>query len=300
MSAKRRALLRRGDTVGVVSPGFAVEAKPYRSGIARLRRMGYRVVEGRHVLASDGYLAGSDDERLADLVEMLRRPEVRAIWFARGGYGTARLLDRLPRGLLARSSKPMIGYSDLTALFAASLRVCDAPCLYGPVVTELGEPAHYHAPPLRAALAGEPTSLRLRRSDVLAEGRARGRLIGGNLTVLTHLCGTRFLPESRGAVLFLEETGEPAYRIDRMLTQLRQAGVLRGLAAVLLGRFSVPSRRKFPPDRPLETILREFLDPPRIPVVTGLPAGHLDGKQTLRLGGSAEIDTDARLLRFKP
>ena len=139
----------------------------------------------------------------------------------------------------------------------------------------------------------------MRRSDVLAAGRARGRLIGGNLTVLTHLCGTRFLPRSRGAVLFLEETGEQAYRIDRALTQLRQAGVLQGLAGVLLGRFCVPPRRKFPPDRPLQTILREFFEPLKIPVVSGLPVGHLEGKQTLRLGGSVEIETDARLLRCK-
>lgn len=133
---------------------------------------------------------------------------------------------------------------------------------------------------------------------MLAPGRARGRLIGGNLTVLAHLQGTRFAPDLRGAVLFLEEVGEQAYRIDRSLTQLAMGGAFRGLAAVLVGRSVVPRRRTFPGDRSFEELLAETFARLGIPVVIDLPAGHLPGKWTLPLGGMAVVDTAAASLRF--
>ena len=292
--------LKRGSTVGVVAPGFAVKRRPLEAGLARLEGMGYRVRLGRHVLARNGYLAGDDDLRASDLKTMLHDPEVRAIWFARGGYGTARLLDRLPRGLLRRAPKLLIGYSDLTALFAEALKRPGCVCLYGPVVTELGDADAYHSASLRKLLAGRPVELRVARRRIVVPGRARGRLAGGNLTVLSHLCGTRFAPDLRGKVLFLEDAGEPTYRLDRMLTQLRLCGMLNGLAGVLLGGFSIPPRRRFPPDRSAKELFREFFVPLDVPVVEGIPAGHVPRKRTLPLGARVEIDTAAGSVRFTP
>jgi muramoyltetrapeptide carboxypeptidase len=291
-------MLARGDTVGVVATGFAVRTQPLEAGLARLRRMGYRVREGRFLRARNGYLAGTDRERAADLAEMLNDSAVRAVWFARGGYGTARLLDRVPWQRLRRDPKLLIGYSDLTALFNAALERAGTICLYGPGVGEMGRSEMFHGPSLRRGLAGQPITLRVTKRDVIVPGTAAGRLIGGNLTVLSHLCGTRFAPKPRGAVLFIEETGEQTYRIDRMLNQLRQAGLLRGLAGVLLGAIDAPPRRRFPPDRDLDAVLREHLEPLNVPVVRGLPAGHIPGKWTLPLGETAHIDTVARQLRF--
>ena len=143
--------------------------------------------------------------------------------------------------------------------------------------------------------------MRLRKRQILAGGQARGRLLGGNLTVLAHLMGTRHAPDFRGAVLFLEEVGEEAYRIDRALTHLEQAGAFGNLSAVLLGNFSVPrTRRDFPPDRTLEALIAERFLTLGIPVISGLRAGHVPGKITLPLGGTARVDGAGAELRFAP
>lgn len=303
MSRTRRSapLLVRGDTVGVVAPGFAVRPAPLHAGVRRLRRMGFRVVLGEHVLSRHGYFAGPDEARAEDLRAMIADADVRAVWFARGGYGTARILDRVPWRLLKRRPKLFVGYSDLTALFCAAVQRGGPVCLHGPVVTELGKPGAYHPSSLRQLLNGESAVLRVRERQVLVEGKARGRLLGGNLTVLAHLLGTRYAPDTRGCVLFLEEVGEEAYRIDRALTHLKMSGVFRDLAGVVVGRFSVPrTQRAFPPDRSLNFLLREFLAPLGVPVVTGIPAGHVPAKWTLPLGGTAELDTAAGEVRFRP
>ena len=283
-----------------MSPGFAVKRASLDSGLVVLERLGYEVRLGEHVLTRYGYLAGDDEQRASDLRALLGRPELSALWFARGGYGTARLLPEVPWATLRRDPKLLIGYSDLTALFNAVIDRTPAICLYGPVVTELGEPRAWHGPSLRTLLAGRPLTMRFARRDVLVEGRAAGRLIGGNLSVLTHLLGTPYQPDFRDAILFLEETGEQTYRVDRMLTQLRQSGALRKLAGVLLGAIAAPARRRFPSDRRLDDVLNEALVPLGVPVIRGLAAGHLAGKRTLPLGARTVIDCASRTIRFEP
>jgi muramoyltetrapeptide carboxypeptidase len=281
-----------------VAPGFAVEPRALDAGLEQLLALGYRPVEGRHLRAQRGYLAGTDDQRADDLNRMLLDPEIDAVWFARGGYGTARLLDRIPWRRLRRHPKLLIGYSDLTALFAPVIQKVGQICLYGPGVCELGDPTAYHGPSLRALLSGRGLELDVPARNVVAHGRCRGRLVGGNLSVFTHLCGTRYFPDLEGAVLFLEDTGEQVYRIDRMLTQLRGSAGLERLRGVLLGSFGAPPRRRFPPDRRLIDVLRETFDPLGIPVVRGVPCGHMRRSRTLPLGAQVRIDTDAGKIEF--
>jgi muramoyltetrapeptide carboxypeptidase len=271
------------------------------AGVRRLRSLGYGVLLGEHVLARDGYLAGADEDRAGDLNRMLRDPLVRAIWFARGGYGSARLLTRIDWRALARGGKTLIGYSDLTALFAAAGRRASTICLYGPGVSELGDRDAYHWPSLRSLLQGRAVTQRFRARQVLRHGRVSGRLVGGNLTVLAHLLGTRYAPDFRDAVLFLEDVGEPVYRLDRALMHLKLAGVLDRVSAVLIGSLEPKGRgRAFPPDRPVEELVEEFFAPLGVPVVTGLPSGHLQGKRSLPLGGLARVDTRAGRLEAGP
>ena len=263
--------------------------------------MGFRVVPGQHLFAAHGYFAGTDEQRLADLNTMLADPQLQAIWFARGGYGTTRLLNRVRWAALTRHPKTLIGYSDLTALFARALRRKEQVCLHGPLVTELDEPSAFHGSSLRAALAGETIELPLPRRGVLHPGRAAGRLLGGNLTVLVHLLGTRYFPDLRNAVLFLEDVGEPAYRLDRSLTQLAMSGRLSGVRAILVGSFEPAprdgSRRN---DRPVRDLLTETFVPLGVPVVTGLRAGHVLHQRTLPLGGRAVVNTGTGRLRIEP
>lgn len=301
MPPRSAGALARGDTVGVAATGFAVSPERLRAGMTRLERMGFRVVPGEHVLECESYFAGSDADRAADLEGLWCRPEMRAIWFARGGYGTARLLDVLSWRRLGRRALPLIGYSDVSALFAVALERKLGPCLYGPVVAELGDRKAWHAPSLASALNAQPYEFRLRRRDVQVPGRGAGRLLGGNLTVLAHLWGTKFQPDWNGAVLFIEDIGEEAYRLDRTLTQLRTAGAFRGLRGVLIGDLGVPpTRREFPPDRSVEAILAENFSELGVPVVGGLPAGHCAAKWTLPLGWVAQVDTALGRVAFAP
>lgn len=296
-----KTLLRRGDRVGVVATGFAVRPDLLDAGLAALRRRGLRPVEGEHVRDEDSYLAGDDAARQADLTAAFADDASRAVWFARGGYGTARLLDRLDLARMARRPKLLLGYSDVTALAAALLARTSALCLHAPFVAELGKSEAFHAPSLAAMLAGRPVRRRIGAGDVLSAGSARGRLMGGNLTVLVHLLGTPHMPSLRGAVLFLEEAGEEAYRVDRLLNHLVMSGALRGVRGVLVGHMLVPkTRREFPGDRDVAEVLRDHLLPLGVPVVTGIPMGHGPGKWTIPIGGSVALDTKRGTLVFDP
>lgn len=295
------ALLRRGDRVGVVATGFAVHPEALDAGLAALARRGIRAAEGDHLREIDGYFAGDDAAREADLRRAIDDRDLEAIWFARGGYGTARLLERIDLERLVRRPKLLIGYSDVTALSGALLARTKGLCLHAPFVAELGKKEAFHAPSLAAMLAGRPVRRRLPAKDVLFPGKAKGRLMGGNLTVLTHLVGTAFMPDLRGSILFFEEAGEQAYRIDRLLNHLRMAGALRGLAAVAVGQLLVPATtRTFPGDRDIEEVLRDHLLPLGIPVVRGVPVGHGDGKWTIPIGGEAGLDTARGVMTFTP
>jgi muramoyltetrapeptide carboxypeptidase len=293
--------LKRGDHVGIVATAFAAPPKPLGEGIAALERRGFVPVVFPHLLAQDDYFAGDDAARASDLDAAASNKALAAIWFARGGYGTARILDRIDLKRLARQPKLLLGYSDMTALFAALLAQASALCLHAPSVAELGNPAAFDAKSLAATLGGRETTRRILARDVLRAGKARGRLMGGNLTVLVHLLGTRHMPDLRGAILFLEEIGEEAYRLDRLLQHLRMSGALAGIGAVAVGMLDVPAtKRQYPGDRDADAVLRDHLLPLGVPVVRGIPAGHGPGKWTLPLGGSASLDTHAGTITFDP
>jgi muramoyltetrapeptide carboxypeptidase len=293
--------LERGDRIGVAAGGFAILADVLDRGLNRLRGFGFIPVEGAATRLRDGYFAGDDAARAADVQAVLDDPSLRALWLARGGYGTARLLDAIDWDAAAKRPKLIIGYSDATALFGALLRRGRTICLHGPMVADLGRAAAFHRPSLNAMLAGHEISWPVPPRGILASGRASGRLMGGNLTVLVHLLGTRHMPDLAGSIVFLEEIGEEAYRVDRLLLHLRMSGALSRARGVVIGQMLVPeTRRAFPPDRALRDVLRDHLLPLGVPVVTGFPAGHGDGKWTIPLGGIATLDTGARRLRLSP
>jgi muramoyltetrapeptide carboxypeptidase len=293
------ALLRPGDRIGVVAPAGPAPRAELERGIAFLEQRGDAVARGAHLLGRRAYLSGSDEERAADLNAAIRDPSVRLVWCARGGYGTPRLLDRVDVRALRRDPKPLLGYSDATALQQVWHRA-GAPILYGPHVVELADRGAYDAPSLWSALAGRRIDVPIRRRQVLRPGRAQGTLVGGCLSLLVGLAGTPYEPPLDGAILFWEDVNEQPFRIDRMLTHLRNAGWLRRIAGMVVGRLHGGVARDRRLHRSIGDILADRLDGTRYPVAFDLPAGHTSRKWTLPLGRRARLDTGTGRLRIDP
>lgn len=278
--------IRPGDTVAIVAASGPFPADRYARGKAVLEARGYRV---REFLpdAPYRYLAGTDDARAAGLREAFADPEVRAVFAARGGYGAMRLLPTLDVPAIVASGKPLVGFSDVTALHLA-LQHAGAKSVHGPVVTRLGEEPPEALDRLFDLLEGRPTAPL--RGTRLVEGAAHGRLLGGNLSVLTRLIGTGWLPSLAGCVLLLEDVGERPYRLDRMWTHLQLAGLLDGIAGVVLGDFTGCDD----PQTGLtgQQVMADFVRALGKPALAGFPIGHGDVHLAVPLGVPVRIEGD--------
>jgi len=295
--------LAAGDRVAVLAPGFPARSpKDLAAGTRVLERYGLRPREGTAVRRRHGYLAGTDADRARDLQKAIDDPAVKAIFFARGGWGTSRLLDRLDLAPLRRRPKLLVGYSDLTTLFARIQRFFPLVTAHGPMVAELSHPAAWHEPSFRRALfhPERPLVLRTPARAALARGRAEGRLLGGCLSLLAHLCGTGIFPETAGAVVFMEDIGEEPFRVDRMLWQLRASGFFHRVAAVLVGRMVACRPRLGMRSFTVREVLADHLGGLGVPVILDLPAGHGPRKRTLPLGLTARVDTAAGRVTIGP
>lgn len=271
------ALWPEPKTIRVVAPAGPADIEDLDAGIALLRKRGFEVSEGRHLRRRLGYLAGTDAERQADLQEAFDSPAVEAIWFARGGYGTQRLLPSL-RVPPLEPKKLILGFSDATALFSWGLRHGNFDLLYAPSVQELARPGVCQLDSLWAAIRGEAEPIP-GSGPVRPAGPAE--ITGGCLSLLVTTCGTPWRPRTQGKFLFIEDVGERMYRLDRMLTHLAHAGWFENLAGVLLGAFTGMGEGESPAqvaERAAE------LAGPNTPVISGLPVGHLLGKMPLPLG----------------
>ncbi|MGH7594283.1 MAG: S66 peptidase family protein [Gemmatimonadales bacterium] len=295
--------LRPGARVALLTPsGPLLEPDHCARGIELCRALGYEPVVMPHAGTVHGYLGGTDDERLTDLNGALADPDIDAIWCLRGGNGMNRIVDRVDFASFATRPKPVVGYSDITGLLLALTRETGVVTFHGPMARfQMPEFSRQH---FELVLSGTTAAGRLGRvrgrSDTLVPergrivtvvpGRAAGRLAGGNLTLLQALIGTRYFPDLDGAILFLEDTGEDLYRIDRMLGHLRMAGALDSLRGVAIGHFSRMRRATFEGGLALDEVLRTYFEPNRIPVAHGFPIGHVEEQWTIPLGVMAELD----------
>ena len=283
--------LRRGAGIGIAALSGHLARPKLRAGIAVLERRGYRVARAENLSSSHGYLCGEDEERLAGFHALLEDPRVAGIVFARGGYGVMRLLDSFDYRRIRSARKALAGFSDLTALFFAAYKKAGLASYYSPMVLNLPTLAPEDARRFRLALERQKfTPLSFRQSRVIRSGRAEGRLIGGCLTLLVHLLGTAYDFSWKGCVLFIEDTGEAPYSVDRLLTHLKLAGKLGGLAGVLIG---AEDARRYDKRKSLtfRQVYEERFASYRYPVVEGLPFGHGPRKATLPFGGWARLDT---------
>lgn len=295
-------------TIGVIAP-----ASPQRDlsrlerGIGYLERLGYTVVCGRNLYKVHGnYLAGTDAERVSDIHDMFSNKQVDAIFCARGGYGTARLLPLIDYGLIRRNPKILVGFSDITALQLALLKRCGLVTFSGAMPSV--EMADAMAPETEEWFWRTLTSTKPLGAvqqpwpfDVFRRGSARGMLFGGNLSIVVSMVGTAYLPMVRDAILVLEDVAEDTYRIDRMLQQLVLSGVWKKLGGVAFGSFSqsTPSARTTPA-RNVSEMLMEYAQQTPGPVLGGLMYGHEKLKLTLPFGVQCSISPRSGLRLLTP
>ena len=284
--------------MAAIAPSSPFDVAAFEAGLGLLRER-YQVDHRADLTARAGFLAGDDDRRVEELQDAIDDDSIEAIIAVRGGYGATRLLDHLDLTALKRNPKLLVGFSDITALHALWTNAY-VRSIHGPMIATLGK----HAANGRGREAAQQL-FRLLEGEVprpivglepMTEGEARGRLMGGNLSVLTALIGTPFAPILLGGILFLEDIGERPYRIDRMLTTWSQANVLGLLSGIVLGAFT--DCDPGPDGVTVEDVFRAHLEELDVPVVSGVSAGHIDDNQPLPFGAFVSVDADEGSINF--
>lgn len=283
--------LEPASRIALVAPSGILPDKAHvEQAEENVRSLGWIPVRGEKVHALHGYLAGTDDERLADLNSAIQDQSIDAIWCVRGGYGAMRLLPHIDYASLRENPRPVIGFSDITALHAAIYRECGIVSFHGP--TARGTLSDFSRGSLLSAVADHEDSCGIAsKGRVLRAGKARGRLAGGNLALITALMGTPWSVDFDGAILVIEDIDEAVYRVDRMLTQLLLAGALQRCAGLIIGDFKPPANEKEADNRNLDDVFAESAEKAGIPCFAGAPFGHIADQWTIPLGAMAEMDT---------
>jgi len=290
----RPKCLQRGDTIGIVAPSSPFDQKAFGRGIQVIREAGFSIYEAPDLLLRKGYLAGSDRQRAGQFNAMIADGRADAVMCARGGFGALRILDRLDFDAIGRQAKPLIGFSDITALHQAVLLKSGLATFHGPTVTTLARADEATLSAWYQALTNpKPLTLDLSGAVVLNPGKAWGPVRGGNLATLCHMLGTAYLEPFYGALLFLEDTGEALYRIDRMLTQMKMTGLVSGIAGLMLGSF-----KNCGEEGALYELVKDLFRGEDIPIVAGLDIGHGNCNKTIPLGIAACLDSGSGTLEF--
>lgn len=286
----------RGDLVAIVAPSGPSPAEHIRAGAQRISAR-YRVTVNERAFATRGFLAGSDEQRAQSILDALRDRQVRAIWCTRGGYGATRVLERYGREIteaLLADPKPIIGFSDITALHCLWSRV-GVRSIHGPMVAQIGAEDAVSDSVLEATFDAIEGRTRTMRAERFFWGHGfEGIAVGGNLAVLAALVGTFHAPHfNENHVVFLEDVGERPYRVDRMLTQLRAASLLSNVAGFVLGDFK--DCHEGPDRTSVEQVLLEGLRPIGAPVVMGAPFGHGERCAPFELGVRVRVDDECKI-----
>lgn len=292
--------LRRGDRVGLIAPASPPTDGDIELAAAHVESLGLLPVIGKYVRERDGYLAGSDAQRAADFNAMASDADIRAIVAIRGGYGTMRILTMLDYAAIRRDPKIVMGFSDLTAILNAVAARSRVVTFHGPVGAHgsswSGAARRYLEETL---FSTAPSRLRIEGARAIVPGRARGRLAGGNLSLIASLVGTPFAVPMADALLFFEETEEKPYRIDRMLTQLELAGELPATRGVLVGQCTKCIAQGS--TQSAAAVIAEHLQRLGRPATAGAPVGHIASQWVVPIGALAELDaTDGTLTLLEP
>lgn len=293
--------IKQGDVIGVIAPASApASQEKIDKGAEYLERLGYRVKLGKNVRAIRGYLAGTDQQRAADINEMFGDKRVKAIMVVRGGYGSPRLLPLIDYGLIKRNPKIFVGYSDLTALQLALFTKTGLISVSGPMVgvemfkgiDPFTEESFWKVVTSTKKL-GAMNNPDGRPLETMHKGIASGILLGGNLSLITSIAGSPYLPSFKNSILYLEEIEEECYRFDRMMNQLKLAGIFKDTKGILIGELTdVKPSDTSKPFLTAEEVLDDYLSPLKKPILKGLVYGHVARKLTMPVGIRAKMDAN--------
>ncbi len=283
---KQFKYLKVGDTIGICAPSARFDSDKALKGIGILEAYGFKTIIPDEIYHTKRYLAGEDRERAQILTSLFLDDQVDGVICVRGGYGAMRILDYVDWNAIARNPKPFIGFSDATALLLTIANTLSFPVFHGPNVTSLETATSNTLNSFIDSIQGISKSINLDHGSVICAGKSKGRLMGGNMATISHLIGTQFQPKFDKSILFLEDIGEPAYKIDRMLTQMKMAGMFQNIRGLVTGSFEDCENDEFISEI-LVDIFKEF----RIPILKGLNSGHGKENLCLTLGLTVELDT---------
>lgn len=285
--------LNINSTIGIIAPASPVfDSYSIEKGVEILKSLGYKVVLGESCYLKYGYLAGNDEARAKDVNKFFERRDIDAVICIRGGYGSMRILDLIDYGIISKHPKIFVGYSDITAVHFAINRYCKLVTFHGPMAaSDISDNDELSIKSLINCLAGKIKNESY-KLDAINEGNISGRIIGGNLSLVCSLMGTKYEVNFKDKILFIEDIGEEPYRIDRMLQQLKLSGVLNKLKGVVLGQFTDCEAKE--PDKSLsiDEVIKSFFAGINIPVYYNFPVGHDKSKITVPIGTKIKIQNN--------
>jgi len=286
--------LKRGDTIGIVAPASPFDRKIFSQGLHVLESMGFQIRVPDEIFEKNSYLAGTDEHRAGLVMRLFEDPGVDALVCAKGGFGSLRILPLLDFDIIRKNPKVFLGHSDITALLATITARSGLVTFHGPLVTTLANaPETTCSTLLKAISCNTIVELKPTPGIALKAGRARGRVIGGNLTTLCHMLATPYEPKFENHILLLEDRGEALYRIDRMLFQMKLAGCFKGIAGLALGSFEACGSLDG-----IYKIFEEHFKDISAPILAGFDAGHGQQNITIPFGLDATLDTDKQVFSF--
>lgn len=297
----RPPALRPGDTVGIVAPARKVSREEMAPAIDMIGEWGYRVAEGEHLYGSCNQYSGSDEARAADFQRMLDDPSVKAVFCARGGYGSVRIIDRLDFSRFMAEPKWIVGYSDITVFHSHVNRHCGVQTLHAamPINFPADRKMNSSLQSLKDILEGGSPEYHLHTHPFNRPGKAEGILCGGNLSMLYSLSGTSTDIDTDGKVLFIEDLDEYLYHVDRMMMNLKRSGRLEGLAGLIVGGMNKMNDNEIPFGKPAYEIVAETVSSFLFPVIFGFRSGHTPENMALIMGAGVTMEAaESCMLKF--
>lgn len=283
----KTTILKQGSTIGICAPCARFDTERLHQGVSVLEGLGFTVKIPDNIFLKNRYLAGNDQQRAKVLTTLFQDPQIDGIIAARGGYGAIRILDYLDWNVIKNNYKPFIGFSDCTVLHNTYIQMTGQSTIHGPNVVSLSSANSHTIESLFTTLTQPLSTINYKCHKVLSKGKANGILKGGNLASLSSLAGTPYMPIFDDSILFIEDIKEPAYKIDRMLTQLKLSGAFERLKGVITGHFEDCENEYYIPD-----ILMDVFGKNSIPVLMGLDCGHGKTNLSIPLGLAVRMDSN--------